>query len=407
MKLASPGTKPAKIFPRYGSYLYLLVLLPCLLYTIFYTARAVQLDYIVVPFWDPWRCVQYVEQLLRFDVGHFWVQHNEHRIVFPEIVFALDYILLRGRQILPIACNMACQVIQFVLLCWLLKTLQEIPAAFRLAFGACCGLFMVSAIQVQGLLTPFLLQWYLSQTAAALAFLFLWLSARSGQLVGVILSVAAAVVATYSTANGMLLWPILVMMAVVLRLPERRIASIAIAGLLSIAAYFVGYSFIGEGRAGIFLRHPFYALWFVCVYLGAPVSYVSTLSGGLIGLIGLLLVILALTIAIWRRRPADPVFVVTVGVCLFIACSALLVAYGRMDPTDAGVNAAKAERYASVPLTWWAYLVGVICWLITILPTPARQLAAHVGAAGLVLVILVAVMAGKNLSSAHFRRNRR
>jgi hypothetical protein len=371
--------------------LYFLVLLPCLIYTVFYTARAIRLDYTAVPLWDSWRSVYYVDQLLRFDLRHFWVQHNEHRIVFPEMVYALDYIFFRGKQLLPIACNIAFQLAQLALLWWLLRRMKDMPPAFRLTLGASCGLFMCSAMQVQGILGTFELQWYLSEMAAALAFLLLWRSAQTGQWTSLAMSIGAAVVATYTTSNGMSLWPVLVTMAVLLGLPRPRIAIVAIAGVLSIAAYFIGYSFMDHGRTALILAHPFYAIWFMGVFLGAPVSYFSARLGGLAGLSGLVLVALALAIAVRQRRMREPALVVTAGVCLYIAASALMIAYGRMDPGDPALLAALPARYVSVPLTYCANLAVVIGWLIMCLPR-LRQFALHLSAAALVLVMLAAVV---------------
>jgi hypothetical protein len=362
-----------------------------LLYTVFYTARAIRLDYIVVPAWDAWRYAHYLERLFQFDLRYFWVQHNEHRVIFVDIVYSLDLILLRGLQLLPIGCELACQAAQLALLWWLIKRMKEIPGAFRLAFGAGCGLLMASALHVQVILIPFLVQWYLSQALAALAFVLLWLSARTGRLASLVMSIGAAVAVTYTTGNGMLLWPILVTMAALLGLPRRRIAGTAFAGIFSIAVYFVGYSFIGHGRAALLLTHPFYAIWFMAIFLGAPASYISNLFGGSIGMLGMLLAIVALTVAIRQRRPPDPAFVVAAGVCLFIVCSAVMVAYGRINPADPTFLKARAERYAVVPLTFWANLVVVADWLATRLPR-GRQLALHLAAGSLTVVILVAVM---------------
>jgi hypothetical protein len=375
----------------YWSYLYFLVLLPCLIYTAFYTARAIRLDYTTVPIWDSWRSVQYLPQLLKFDLRHFWIQHNEHRIVFPEIVYSLDYIFFRGEQLLPIAVNIACQLAQIALLWWLLWRMKDMPLAFRLTLGVCGSLFMTSAMQVQGILGTFELQWYLSQMAAALAFFSLWLSSRTGGWNGLAICIGAALVVTYSTGNGMTVWPVLVAMAALLRLPKPRIATLAIAGALSIAAYFVGYSFLGHGRAALMLAHPFYTTWFVGVFLGTPVSYLSTALGGVIGLGSLLLVALAVAVAGRQRRFADPVPVVVAGVCLYIACSAVIIAYGRMRPGDATVAAALAARYVNVPLTYAANLAVVIGWLVMRLPN-GRRLGLHFTAAALMLVVLVAVM---------------
>jgi hypothetical protein len=300
--LQKPQEPPRK--NTYWTYLYLLVLLPCLIYTVVYTVRAIKLDYTPVPIWDSWRSVQYLDKLLRFDVRHFWVQHNEHRIVFPEVVYALDYILFRGEELLPFASNVACQLTQLALLWWLLLRMKDMPLVFRLTLGVCVSLIMTSAMQVQGLLGTFEVQWYMSQTAAVLAFVFLSQSKSTGRWAALAVSIGAAVIATYSTGNGMMIWPVLVTMSVLLRLPKLRIAVVAVAGILSIAAYFVGYIFVSQGRATLLLTHPAYTIWFVGVFLGTPLSYISVQLGGVSGLAGLLLAALAVTIAYRRGRPA-------------------------------------------------------------------------------------------------------
>ena len=106
--------------------------------------------------------------------------------------------------------------------------MKDMPLAFRLTLGVCCSLFMTSAMQVQGILGTFALQWYLSQMAAALAFLCLSISARTGRWTSLAMSIGAAIIATYSTGNGMMLWPVLVTMSVLLRLPKARIAIVAL-----------------------------------------------------------------------------------------------------------------------------------------------------------------------------------
>ena len=386
--MQKPPEPPYK--EAYGPYLYLLVLLPCLIYTVFYTARAVKLDYTPVPVWDAWRGVQYLDQLLKFDLGHFWLQHNDHRIVFPEMIYALDYIFLHGVLLLPIACNIACQMAQLALLWWLLLQMKDMPLAFRLTLGVCCSLFMTSAMQVQGFLGVFELQWYLSQLAVALAFVFLSRSQRTGNWTGVAMSIVGCVIATYSTGSGMLVWPVLVVMAALLRLPKARIVTLATAGTLSIAGYFVGYSF-DHTRAAIFRAHPFYAIWFTGVFLGAPLSYMNVTIGGVAGWGTFLLVALAAAIAIRQRRPSDRVFVVTAGVCLYIAWSAFTIAYGRMHPPDPAMAGALAARYISTPLAYWANLCVLIGWLVLKLPR-GRRVALHLSSASLALAVLVAVM---------------
>jgi hypothetical protein len=381
-----------KSYLRRLPYIYCLVLIPCSIYTVFFTARALRRDYIDVPAWDAWRCVHDLDRLCQFDLRPLWRQHNEHRVIGVQVLYWLDFGLLHGRQFLLIGCEIVCQLAQLVLLWWLLKQMKAIPLAFRLAFAASCALLMTTATHVQAMVIPFLVQWYLTQALAAFALLLLWRTSRTGRLASLIIAIVATVIVTYTTANGMLLWPVLVAMALWLRLPRRRIVAIGAACAVSVAVYFIGYVFVGEGRALLLVTHPFYTTGFMAILLGAPASYSSNAFGGALGLTGMVLAMLALVVAVrQRRRPPDAVFVVAAGFCLFIVSSALMFAYGRMNPADPTFLKARAERYAMVGLTFWANLVVVVGWLSTRL-VRRRQFFWQFAAAALTAVLLVEVM---------------
>lgn len=184
-----------------------------------------------------------------------------------------------------------------------------------------------------------------------------------------------------------MIWPVLVMMAVILRLPKSRIAGLMLAATLSVGAYFIGYQFMGQGRSLIFFAHPLYAIWFMGVFAGAPLSYINTWLGGAVGIISFLSVVAAVVFAVRQGKLKEPAIVVTAGVCLFIMASAALTAYGRMNPSDPAVIAATAPRYVSVPFTYWANLVVVALWFATCLPW-GRTVALHCVALGFVLIVL-------------------
>jgi hypothetical protein len=380
-----------KNYLRRLPYIYCLVLVPSSIYTVFFTARALRRDYIDVPAWDAWRCVYDLDRLCQFDLRPLWKQHNEHRVIGVEVLYWLDFGLLHGRQFLLIGCEIVCQLAQLVLLLWLLKQMREIPLAFRLAFALSCVLLMTTATHVQTMVIPFLVQWYLTQALAALALLLLWRTAQTGRLASLVIAIGAAVIVTFTTGNGMLLWPVLVAMAALLRLPWKRIAAIGAAGAISVAVYFMGYVFVGQGQALLLVTHPFYATGFMAILLGAPASYFSNAFGGALGLTGMGLAMLALVVAARQRRPPDVVFVVAGGFCLFVVASAVMFAYGRMNPIDSTFLKARAERYAMVGLTFWANLVAVAGWLLTRLPR-GRQLVWHLATAALTAVLLAEVM---------------
>src|SRR5438270_7741418 len=66
------------------------------------TALRVRQFYNPLPVWDYWRVTSDYPALKAFHVGVLWRQHNEHRILFPEIVFQMDMFLFHGRMLLPL-----------------------------------------------------------------------------------------------------------------------------------------------------------------------------------------------------------------------------------------------------------------------------------------------------------------
>jgi hypothetical protein len=386
-----------KRYLRRLPYIYSLVLLPCAIYTVFLTAGGLRRDYINVPQWDAWRCVHDLDRLSQFDLRPLWKQHNEHRIIGIEVLYWLDFTLLHGRQFLLIGCEVVCQLAQLALLWWLLKQMKEIPLAFRLALALSCALPMATAFHVQAMAIPFLALWYVTQALAAFTLLLLWRTAQTGRLSALITAIGVAVIVTYTIGNGMLLWPVLVAMAVLLHLPRKRIAAIVAAGAVSIAVYFIGYVFVSQGRALLVITHPFYTTGFIALLLGAPASYTNNAFGGAIGLTGMVLAMLALAVAVRQRRPPDVVFVVAGGFCLYVVFSALMVAYGRIHPNDPTFLLARAERYAMLGLTFWAYLVVVIGWLLVRLRR-GRQFAWHLVTVALIAVFVVVLMGGQEAS---------
>lgn len=372
-------------------YIYFLILLPCFICCLFYTAHALRIDYADIPTWDAWRCVQDLDRLGCMHLSALWRQHNEHRVIGVELLYWLDSSLLGGHQFFVIGCEIVCQLAQLALLWWLLLRMREIPPAFRLAFAAACGIVMTTAIHVQVMVIPFLVQWYLTHLLAMLALLFLWRTAQTGRMAGLVIAIGTTVVITYTTGNGMLLWPVLVAMAVLLRMPRKQIGAIVAVAAVTVAGYFVGYSFVGGNKAFVVLSHPFYTIGFMAILLGAPASYISNLFGGAIGLLGMALTTLAFVRVIRRRKPVDVAFVVAAGFCLFVVASAAMAAYGRINPADPTFLKARAGRYAMIALAFWGSVVVLIAWLLMRAPR-ARQDAWHLATATLATLLLVTVM---------------
>jgi hypothetical protein len=344
--------------------LFLFLFVPCLAYTIYSTLRAIPVQYTPIPAWDYWREVEGFQDLIHFVPRHFLMQHNEHRIIFPEVIFALDFICGAGRGMIPVVANFTLQIAHLFLMLWLLKREKAMTIAYRVGLGCVVALNMATMLQVRSLDTPFLLQWYLCQCAVTTALFLLW---RSSELPAARFffwgALAAAVVATYSSANGMLIWPVIVLLAVLCGFRHLRVAAAAVTGAVSIALYLINLELPRRGGLGRLLSHPLQGLWFVGVYLGGPASYFNLRIGGIVGLLSLVVVIYAFQVLRQRREIQGAFGIIVLGNCLFAAATAVMTAVGRLDLGDPSARDAATERYAPSVLVFWAFLTLLAGWL--------------------------------------------
>jgi hypothetical protein len=208
------------------------------------------------------------------------------------------------------------------------------------------------------LATPFQLTFTMLQLAVALSFVFLALLHETKKSIYAFGVVFAAVVATYSLAGGLLLWPILLLAAFLLKIGTRQTAAIAICALAAGGVYFIGY----ERRTSLHVlplfQHPAYAAGFVASFLGMPFGSVAA------GVLSVLLFAGCLTVAVRRGVWNKQLAIVVFGIYLYTLLSAVLTAAGRMEWTDPTFKAARAARYITVPMAAWGALIVAAVWLL-------------------------------------------
>lgn len=329
----------------------------------FQTINHILRDYTPVPRWDYWSTASHLRFYRAFDLRVLWMQHNDHRIVFPEIVFATDLLLLHGRQLLPIALSLLCYFGNWVVLGWAFWSVESIPKSLRTAAVLLAGVLIGWQGSAFNIADSFLLQWTLTQIAALLSLAFLvrlqeTLNRR--YLAGAILS---SVVATYSSANGLMLWPVLIAAALVLSLRRTEIFALLAAAVLSIGLYFVGFKFSGTLSLKHLLLHPIYLVQFVGCYLSMPFGALKSPRFGMhLGVTAMCLVLCIAFLAFRSRFLHSRAGIVLFGFYAFIALTALLTAAGRMNPTDPGFVAAKALRYVSGPFVAWGVFILLCIW---------------------------------------------
>ena len=321
--------------------------------------------YVTIPTWDYWRVAANASNIRAFDFRYFWLQHNEHRIVGPDIVFAIDLLLFHARRIFPIVISFV-----FYLVSWLLiarsiaaDTLLSVEArGFAIALAGIMIGWRGSAL---ALADPFLIAWTLVEFAFLTA---LWLvsraisrSASASLLVGVI---ALGFVATYSSGNGLLVWPVLVLAAYICGWTKRLTGALAISGVVADGLYFVGYRFGGNLQPANLFRHPAYTMAFLGSYLSMPFGGMKSPQFGVyVGLCQLAVMLLLFSVALRYRLLATRTGIVLFGAYLFTILAALLTAAGRMEPGDGFYTNAKATRYLTLLMINWGVCAAALIWL--------------------------------------------
>lgn len=360
-------------FSTYRKYLILLFLQGLaiwMLYNWFEIIHRMVNYYTPLPIWDYWRVVEDFPQFKTLHLQFLWRQHNEHRIIFPELVFLLDMLLWHGRQFLPLLVSFLCYLSAWAAIAWAIFSDPRLSRSVRATTVLIAGIIIGWQGSVSLLAWPFLLQWTLTEAAAIFSLVWLSLAGTKEAATNfyLTLGIAAAVVVNYSSGNGLLLWPVLIAAGFVLPLRKQQRIALVLCSILSAGVYFVGYHFSNSLNIANLFRHPLYFIGFIGAYLSMPfgvadignVPHLDVCLGLASLATATFLLACALRADLLKTRPAIVLF----GFYCFVLLTAVITAAGRMNPADPTFLAAKPPRYVTVPLVNWAVLVALCLWFV-------------------------------------------
>src|SRR3954447_25516912 len=321
----------------------------------FHTVQKVFDYYTPLPMWDYWRVVENLNDYRSLHLAVLWRQHNEHRIVFPEIAFALDIVLLHGQMLLPLVLSVLSYFGSWLVLSSTLLSEPSMPLFVRLAAILISGLVAFWEGAAGVLAIPFLLQWTLMQLAAALALVSASKLGCSHAGRHLAATAAACIVASYSSGNALLLWPLVILVAICVGATRQVVLVLGAAATLAVGLYFVGYRLNDGSKLTSLISSPGYSIRYVASYLSMPFGAMKSPAFGVKLGIWLCLIVLALFViaAVTRRLIFRP-SVVLFSYFGFTFLTAVLIAGGRMETSDARFTAAQAFRYLSVPQMNWS-----------------------------------------------------
>lgn len=318
-----------------------------------------------LPFADDWE--MWGTWLNRgYSLGWFFSQLNDHRLASTRLLFAISQLAFAGRGWLLQAASLAIQG----WLAWLLWKLAARAGVTgvqdRRVLGAAIVCCLFSGAQYMNIVWGFQVQFFLVCASGAAA---LWALLRAteasrpaGRAAWMAACILLAAACSYSMANGVLIWPILLLAAGRLRVGRAGMGLLGLAGLVVVAHFFHGWhaSPLSEPSP------PWRKVVFALANAGSPAFPLGCRLGGVFtGAIVASTVAGALLVAgalfhwfrAWTRHPSySAERVVLAHYAVFLAAASFAVAFGRahMPFLDAF-----RSRYVTSPGILWACVLAV------------------------------------------------
>lgn len=302
------------------------------------------------PFMDDWELVPQFEKLRNgtLTASDLWSQHNEHRLLFPRLIMIGMAPLTSWNTIAENYVSLglaACSTVLLVIMLWQTAA-DRLGRRLTLVLIGLVVWMMMSPVQVENWLWGWQLQWFLSilGVVATVWSISNW-PERWPSWIRLWAAGFAAIVATYSLANGMFVWLVGLAMLLVRREPWVRSVGWTVGAIATIGSYYIGYvSPAHHPSKTLFLEHPKEFVKYVFVYLGRP--YGTDLRMTLV--LGGVLVALFLAASAYlllRHRDLAYDLVGWWGLAMYGAIGAVTTAIGRVG---FGVVQGFASRYSTV-----------------------------------------------------------
>ncbi len=366
--------------------------------TCFTTLRILYLCYNPLPWGDMWNYWAWVRSHEHDWFWHLAAQHNEHRLLVARLFFLFDQFSTGGTQ-LSLAIFIPLIQLAHALVFWRLAArVPGIERSIVWFLGAISMAAMFSSQQFTNFTWYFQIQFVAAYFGATLSLLALLKTASANSNRGrwLAITVALAIVTTYSMANGLLIWPLLVSLAFFLGLSRRIQVVLLASGACSFVVYFIGYvqppKHPSPAEA---LSHLEVVARFFVTTIGSPFADVIASAAqrstaefvegvaAIVGSFGLLAAVLIVAHALLHFRTKPGVELAYIHILIFDLGSIALIALGRFAFP---IREALTSRYTTPALLFWLVLITLV---VIACEKSAR---AQIRGAGRILQLAVLVM---------------
>lgn len=337
------------------------------------TVYLVERSYSCLPFGDKWSIITFWARPTQPTLHWLWAQHNEHRILLSKIVLLLDYRLFHGLDLFAMCCNFLTQLTLLAVLLWAFATMGRMGGAIWRTVAGISAVCLFSTAQWENFVNGFQVAFFFVGLFFTLAIVALLRCGAKGDAPGGQWKYAAAAAlagaaATYSLANGIIVWPILILVAILARCRKSIIAFEAISGLLVSGSYLYHYkSPVPRISPWQWLHQPYQVAAYVVKYVGAPVNFGHQRLAAVCGVLAVSAALLVWCVILFSSH-REALLLLLAAMMLFVLGSAAITALGRLH---LGTNQALSSRYNTVALLLWLALAVLLVRFIGRRSTPA------------------------------------
>ncbi|MBW4475836.1 MAG: hypothetical protein KME54_02920 [Tolypothrix brevis GSE-NOS-MK-07-07A] len=215
-----------------------------------------------VPFWDDWALVDFFGKIYSgtANFGDFFTQHNEHRIFFPRIIFAILAFSSKWNIKLETYFSFLLALVNFIFLYKIAASTynKDKKILFHL-FNLTTCIVNFSLIQYENWLWGFQISWFLINTFLILAVFILTVPKNVHPNSRLSLASLCCFIASFSSAHGLLSWlallPSVYLIEGTTKQKKIRILGWIVLFAFCVAIYSIGYKKPSQHPSIFFILH--------------------------------------------------------------------------------------------------------------------------------------------------------
>jgi hypothetical protein len=329
------------------------------IYVFFTTLDMVIHGWSPVPYWDQWdELILGGKQVLS---PWLYSQHNEHRILFPRLLFAIDTFAFAETNKFNFVCNVMLPLVLAGLIIYVAHRYISRRITDTLWIAGFVLTLLFSAMQFENFVWGFQVQFFGVELAAAASIGCLVLG--RGNWVSLTASIGFSAIAVYTLASGMPVPFLAIPLAIWTKRSRAQVAVLAIAAVALLASYLYGYVSPAQHSSPLYSIFRPGLLHYAVAEIGNPFAQylmalwrphrLTTILDLAFGTLGLGLFARTGLVLLRRGRVTNGVQFFFFAIASFLVCVAFLTALGRLK---FGAGQALSVRYASPMLLFWLSL---------------------------------------------------